>query len=283
MAKRALGKGLDALFTDAAETAASQEGVQNIPVGEIVSKGEQPRKEFDEARIEELSQSIMENGLIQPIVVRRVEGGYEIVVGERRYRAAKRAGLQDIPAIVKEFPEGKLFDIALIENIQREDLNPIEEAEAYRTILQRDTITQEELSKRVGKSRSYIANMVRILDLPDDIKEYVSRGTISVGQAKAILSLPGEEEQRRIAGRIMEEKLSVRDVERITKKDNVPRGTKSSEKKAVPQDPFVAEMEERLRTRYGTKVTIDYRKGRGTIKFAFYSDDDLERLVEGME
>jgi ParB family chromosome partitioning protein len=277
MAKKALGRGLDALFSDAVDTVSVRESVQNIPLEEIVSKGDQPRKEFHQEKIDELAHSIQGNGIIQPIVVRRSSSGYEIVVGERRLRAAKQAGLSEIPAIVKEFPDERLFDIALIENIQREDLNPIEEAQAYRTILERDTITQEELSRRVGKSRSYIANMVRILDLPDDIREHVSRGTISIGQAKAILSLQDEEEQRRVVERIIKEKLSVRDVEHITKRKAVPRGTGGS-----VRSPFVEDMEERLRARYGTKVTIDYRKGRGVIKIEFYSDEDLERIVDEM-
>jgi ParB family chromosome partitioning protein len=283
MAKRALGRGLDALFTDSSEAVSEQEAVQNVSLDEIVSKSDQPRKEFDEAKIDELARSIRGNGIIQPIVLRKCEDGYEIVVGERRFRAAKRAGLKEIPAIIKQLPDEKLFDLALVENIQREDLNPIEEAQAYRSILQRDTITQEELSKRVGKSRSYIANMVRILELPDDIKNHVSRGTISVGQAKAILSLRGKEEQRRMVDRIINEKLSVREVESITKGRDVPRGTEpagKSREKTLSQNPFVEDMEERLRTKYGTKVTIDYRKGRGAIKIAFYSDDDLERLFD---
>jgi len=152
---------------------------------------------------------------------------------------------------------------------------------AFRTILERDTITQEELSRRVGKSRSYIANMVRILDLPEDIRDHVSRGTISVGQAKAILALHDAVEQRRVVDRIVKEKLSVRDVERITKRKDVPRGTTASEgDRAVTA--FVADIEERLRTRYGTKVTIDYRKGKGVIKIEFYSDEDLERIIDEM-
>lgn len=281
MAKKALGRGLDALFSDALDTVSVRESVQNIPLEEIVSKGDQPRKEFDQEKIDELAHSIQGNGIIQPVVVRRSSSGYEIVVGERRLRAAKKAGLSEIPAIVKEFPDERIFDIALIENIQREDLNPIEEAQAYRTILERDTITQEELSRRVGKSRSYIANMVRILDLPDDIREHVSRGTISVGQAKAILSIHDEEEQRRVVERIIKEKLSVRDVERITKRKAVPRGTGGAVRDRR-STPFVEDMEERLRTRYGTKVTIDYRRGRGVIKIEFYSDEDLERIVDEM-
>jgi ParB family chromosome partitioning protein len=282
MAKRALGKGLDALFSGEGEQLPQEEGVQRIPLSRIVSNTDQPRKHFDDTTIEELADSIRGNGLIQPIVVRRIDNGYEIVVGERRYRAAQRAGLEEIPAIVKTLPDDKRFDIALIENLQREDLNPIEEAEAYRSILERDTITQAQLAARVGKSRSYIANMLRILDLPEEIKDHVSRGTISVGQAKAILALPDDKERRRIAERILKERLSVREVERITKLDDVPRGTKAVKIKSSSQNPYVDALEDRLRTRYGTKVTIDYHNGKGTIKLAFYSDEDLERLVDGM-
>ena len=280
MAKRALGKGLDALFSGEGGQLPQEEGVQRIPLSRIASNADQPRKHFDNNTIEGLADSIRGNGLIQPIVVRRVDDGYEIVVGERRFRAAQRAGLEEIPAIVKTFPEDKRFDIALIENLQREDLNPIEEAEAFRSILERDTITQEQLAARVGKSRSYIANMLRILELPEEVKDNVSRGTISVGQAKAILSLPDEEERRRIVERILKEGLSVREVERITKRDDVPRGTKIVRKKLSPQNPFVAALEDRLRTRYGTKVKIDYRNGRGVIRIEFYSNDDLDRIVE---
>jgi ParB family chromosome partitioning protein len=280
MAKRALGKGLDALFSGEGEQLPQEEGVQRIPLSRIVSNTDQPRKHFDDTTIEELADSIRKNGLIQPIVVRRIDNGYEIVVGERRYRAAQRAGLEEIPAIVKTLPDDKRFDIALIENLQREDLNPIEEAEAFRSILERDTITQEQLAARVGKSRSYIANMLRILDLPEEIKDHVSRGTISVGQAKAILSLPDDEERRRIVERILKERLSVREVERITKRDDVPRGTKAVKIKNSSQNPYVGALEDRLRARYGTKVTIDYRNGRGVIRIEFYSDDDLDRIME---
>ncbi|MBN2323154.1 MAG: ParB/RepB/Spo0J family partition protein [Spirochaetes bacterium] len=279
MAKRALGKGLDALFSDEGENPPHEE-VQRIPLSRIVSNADQPRKRFDERTIEELADSIKGNGLIQPVVVRRTNSGYEIVVGERRFRAARLAGLEEIPAIVKAFPDDKRFDIALIENLQREDLNPIEEAQAFRAILERDTITQERLAARVGKSRSYIANMLRILDLPEEIQAYVSRGTISVGQAKAILSIPDGEERSRIAARIVKERLSVREVERLTRRDDVPRGTKAAKNRGPSKNPYVAALEERLRTRYGTKVTIDYRNGRGVIRIEFYSDDDLDRIME---
>ena len=276
--KRALGKGLEALFSEPFESEIAEENVKNIPIDRIISKREQPRKAFDKDKIEELARSIRGNGIIQPIVVRISGQNYELVVGERRVRAAKRAGLLEIPAIVKDYPDNRAFDIALIENIQREDLNPIEEAIAYRIILERDMITQEELSKRLGKSRSYIANMIRILDLPDKIQMYVSRGTISVGQAKALLSLKNQEESLKLVERIINDKLSVREVERLTRHRDVPRGTKMSAK-----EPFIEELEEQLREKLGTKVVIDYRKGKGVIKIEFYTDDDLDRIVEELK
>jgi ParB family chromosome partitioning protein len=275
--KRALGKGLDALFSEPFKTEIEEESVKSIPLERIVSKREQPRREFDKDKIEELARSIQGNGIIQPVVVRRSGQNYELVVGERRVRAAKRVGFLEIPAIVKDYPDEKIFDIALIENIQREDLNPIEEADAYRIILERDLITQDELSKRIGKSRSYIANMIRILNLPDKIQMYVSRGTISVGQAKALLSLQNQEERLKLVERIIDEKLSVREVEKVTSRRDVPRGTKTSVK-----EPYIEELEEQLRVKFGTKVTIDYRKGKGVIKIEYYTDDDLDRIVEEM-
>jgi ParB family chromosome partitioning protein len=275
--KRALGKGLDALFSEPFKTEIEEESVKSIPLERIVSKREQPRREFDKDKIEELARSIQGNGIIQPVVVRRAGQNYELVVGERRVRAAKRVGFLEIPAIVKDYPDEKIFDIAPIENIQREDLNPIEEADAYRIILERDLITQDELSKRIGKSRSYIANMIRILNLPDKIQMYVSRGTISVGQAKALLSLQNQEERLKLVERIIDEKLSVREVEKVTSRRDVPRGTKTSVK-----EPYIEELEEQLRVKFGTKVTIDYRKGKGVIKIEYYTDDDLDRIVEEM-
>jgi ParB family chromosome partitioning protein len=180
-----------------------------------------------------------------------------------------------VPALVKEYSDDSVLELALIENIQREDLNPVEEAFAYKMILEKDRITQEELAKRVGKSRSYIANMVRILDLPEPVLENVSRGTISVGQAKALLSIDEETKKIALAQRIIKDGITVRDLERMTRNRNVPRGTAT---KTV--NPYVEELEEKLRDRLGTKVKIDYRKGRGTVKIEFYSDDELERILD---
>jgi ParB family chromosome partitioning protein len=272
--KKALGKGLDALITGIAEEEKGGGEIPLIPLDEINPGRLQPRKSFDSEKIRELAHSIRENGVIQPIVVRKGENGYEIIIGERRYRAAREAGLKEIPAILRDYSDEKSLELALIENVQREDLNPIEEARAYRLIIEREMVTQEELGKRIGKSRSYIANMMRLLDLPDKVQQHVSRGTISVGQAKAIASFDKPADQEALVQRILRENLTVRDVEKITRK-NVPRGTIQKKK-----EPHIEEIEDGLRSKLGTKVSVDYRSGKGTIKIEFYSDEDLERIIE---
>jgi len=274
MGKKALGKGLDALISGSFESEVVQESIQYIKIDNIVRNPYQPRKSFDSEKIEELAQSIRENGLIQPIVVRSYQDKYELIVGERRVLAAKRANLSEIPAVIKDYSEEKLLELALIENLQREDLNPIEEALAYKLILERDRITQDELAKRIGKSRSYIANMLRILELPEHIRENVSRGTISVGQAKALLAIDDKGERERLVKRILSEKITVRELERVSRKKNVPRGTQ--------KEPYIDEIEGRLREKFGTKVTVDYRNGKGVIKIDFYSNDELDRIIEEM-
>jgi len=275
MGKKALGKGLDALISGGYESEDAGEYVRLISVEEIVSNRFQPRKSFESEKIRELAQSIKENGMIQPIVVRKNGAQYEVIVGERRVRAAKEAELSVIPALVKEYSDDRLLELALIENIQREDLNPVEEAHAYKMIMEKERVTQEELASRIGKSRSYIANMVRILELPDPVLENVSRGTISVGQAKVLLSVDEETQKILLARRIIKEGITVRELENITRKRNVPRGTPTK-----ARDPHVEDLEEKLRERLGTKVKIDYRKGKGVIKIEFYSDDELERILE---
>jgi len=275
MGKKALGKGLDALISGGYESEDAGEYVRLISVEEIVSNRFQPRKSFESEKIRELAQSIKENGMIQPIVVRKNGAQYEVIVGERRVRAAKEAELSVIPALVKEYSDDRLLELALIENIQREDLNPVEEAHAYKMIMEKERVTQEELASRIGKSRSYIANMVRILELPESVLENVSRGTISVGQAKVLLSVDEETQKILLARRIIKDGITVRELENITRKRNVPRGTPTK-----ARDPHVEDLEEKLRERLGTKVKIDYRKGKGVIKIEFYSDDELERILE---
>ena len=277
MGKKALGKGLDALISSALGSEIARESIQYIKIKDLIPNRFQPRKSFDNEKINELAQSIKENGLIQPIVVRSDNDKYEVIVGERRVRAAKLAHLSEIPAVIKDYSEEKLIELALIENIQREDINPIEEGLAYKMILERDRITQEELSKRIGKSRSYIANMIRILELPKIIQDNVSRGTISVGQAKALLAINNKSEQEDLAKRIISENITVRELEGITRRKSVPRRTKGKEK-----DPFIDEIEEKLRVKFGTKVIIDYHEGRGSIKIEFYSNDELDRILGTM-
>ncbi|MBA7656559.1 Stage 0 sporulation protein J [subsurface metagenome] len=277
MGKKVLGKGLDALISGALGSEIAKESIQYIKIEDLIPNRFQPRKSFDNEKINELAQSIKENGLIQPIVVRSDNDKYEVIVGERRVRAAKRAHLSEIPAVIKDYSEEKLIELALIENIQREDINPIEEGLAYKMILERDRITQEELSKRIGKSRSYIANMLRILELSKIIQDNVSRGTISVGQAKALLAINNKSEQEDLAKRIISENITVRELEGITRRKSVPRGTKGKEK-----DPFIDEIEEKLRVKFGTKVIIDYHEGKGSIKIEFYSNDELDRILGTM-
>lgn len=277
MGKKVLGKGLDALISGALGSDIAKESIQYIKIEDLIPNRFQPRKSFDNEKINELAQSIKENGLIQPIVVRSDNDKYEVIVGERRVRAAKLADLSEIPAVIKDYSEEKLIELALIENIQREDINPIEEGLAYKMILERDRITQEELSKRIGKSRSYIANIIRILELPKIIQDNVSRGTISVGQAKALLAINNKSGQEDLAKRIISENITVRELEGITRRKSVPRGTKGKEK-----DPFIDEIEEKLRVKFGTKVIIDYHEGRGSIKIEFYSSDELDRILGTM-
>ncbi len=274
MGKKALGKGLQALISSEA-LGEEGEAIRNIALSKIKSNRYQPRKSFNEESLNELAESIKKHGVIQPIVVKAEGGNFEVIVGERRLRAAKIAGFSEIPAVVKEYRDDELLEIALIENIQRKDLNPIEEAMAYKMILERQNITQEELSKRVGKSRSYIANMVRLLELPEEVKEGVSRGTISVGQAKALLGIKDQSKLLEMYRRIEKEGMSVREVEHAVRK-NVSRGTFQSQKK----EPFIEDFENRLREKLGTKVVINYKNGRGWINIEFYSNEDLERIIE---
>lgn len=292
MGKKALGKGLDALINDESEIKVSE--IAEIDIEKIVPNRDQPRKSFDKQEIHELAESIRENGIIQPIILRAKDEVYEIVVGERRFRAAKEAGLKKVPAIIKEYSESRLLEIALIENIQRKDLNPLEEALAFKTIIDRDTITQEELSKRVGRSRSYIANMIRLLELPDEIKKFVSRGTITVGHAKAIMALNEKEKQVEIAKKVAEEGLSVRETEYLIREvnasrndlANVPRGTANDSKEMVTaqggKSIYIKELEEKLISTLGTRVKIRYSRGKGAIIINFFSDEELDRLLEDL-
>lgn len=274
----ALGRGLSALIPDA-PVAAPAHGERSLDVDiDLLRPNKfQPRTQMDEGKIEELSRSIRANGIIQPIVVRQVEGGrYEIIAGERRWRASQRAGLLKVPVVVRDIPEDRLLAAALIENIQREDLNPMEEAQAYRRLGEEFHLTQEQIADAVGKDRSSVANYMRLLKLPHEIRENVSAGTLSMGHARAILSLGDEAAQLRVSREVVSKNLSVRDTEVLVKKATAP----AEKKPESPKDVHTRAAEERLRFALGTRVQI-LRKGKGgKIEIEFTSEDELQRLFE---
>jgi len=268
--KRRLGRGLSALIPDADE----EDGVREVELGLIKPNPYQPRTEFDDQKLEELARSIEEHGVIQPIIVRKKDGGYELVAGERRWRAAKKAGIRKIPAIVKEYSDGQMLEIALLENLQREDLNPIEEATAYKQLIEDLGITQETLSKRIGKSRSVIANSIRLLNLPEEIQNLLAKGKITTGHARALLSLDNEEEQKQMAQKILERDLTVREIEKLVKKP------KKQNKLSKKTNPLIIHLEDILKQFFGTKVKVRSGKNKGKIEIEYYSEEDLERILE---
>ncbi len=274
MTKRGLGRGLGAFFAPS-----DDEPRAEIPVTEIVPNRFQPRRTFDEAALNELAQSIKQHGVIQPILVRRTPTGYELVAGERRWRAAQKAGLAVIPAVVREYTDGEMTEIALIENLQRENLNPIEEATAYKRLMEEFSLTQEDVARKIGRSRSLIANTVRLLNLAPAVQDHVSRGTLTMGQVRPLLALEDPELQIEAAESIIEEELSARDAEELVRRlVNAPRIKKA--KKAEKREIFLAEAEERLKMALGTQVKIKQGKMKSKIEIEFYSADDLERLIE---
>lgn len=280
MAKR-LGRGLDALIPSL--EVAEDDYVLHIALEEIRPNPYQPRKTFEEETIRDLSHSIQEHGVIQPIIVRKSIKGYEIIAGERRFRASKVAGLKTIPAVVKSFTELQVMEIALIENLQREDLNAMEIAHAYEGLMDRFKLTQEELSKKVGKSRPHVTNFLRLLHLPDNVQEYVSRGTLSMGHARALLGVKKPKLVNHLSKACIEEGWSVRHLEEMVKKieEKEERATHGSKDKAIPKETGVAlkEMEETLQYYLGTSVKINKRNKKGTIEITFFNDEDLQRIA----
>ncbi|UAL52319.1 ParB/RepB/Spo0J family partition protein [Metabacillus dongyingensis] len=277
---KGLGKGINALFTNM--EVSNDETLQEIKIKDLRPNPYQPRKTFLPGAIEELKESILQHGILQPIIVRKSIKGYEIVVGERRFRAAKAAGLHVVPAVIRELTDQQMMELALLENLQREDLSPIEEAGAYQSLLDHLHITQEELAKRLGKSRPHIANHLRLLSLPDTIQTLISEGKISMGHGRTLLGLKKKDKLKALADKIMIEQLNVRQVELLVQQlnENVPRETK---KKAVSQDIFIKERESYLREYFGTSVTIKQQKKKGKIEIEFFSKEDLERILELLE
>ncbi|MEH6905285.1 ParB/RepB/Spo0J family partition protein [Neobacillus drentensis] len=272
---KGLGKGLNAFFSDEG----NEESVQEIKLTELRPNPYQPRKTFQQETIDELKESIIEHGILQPIVVRKSIRGFEIVVGERRFRAAKEAKLETIPAVVRDLSEQQMMELAVLENLQREDLNPIEEGLAYQMLMEKLKLTQEEVAKRLGKSRPHIANHVRLLSLPPNIQEFISTGKISMGHGRALLGLREKAKIPAVVEKIIKEALSVRQLEKLIQhlNENVPRETKKPEKK---KDVFIQEREHVLRERFGTSVNIKQNKNKGKIEIEFFSQEDLERILE---
>ena len=284
---RGLGKGLEALFNDveinthdAGNDTANQEGILFLDINDIKPNTKQPRKYFSDEKIDELARSIETHGIIQPIMVRPSGEGYEIVAGERRWRAARRASLKQVPCIVRELSEEQNMLVSIIENMQREDLNPMEEAEALNQMITRFGLTQEEVSKSVGKSRPYITNALRLLKLPAEIQEMVVQGDLSNGHARAIAGVKEEKKQLHIAHRIVNDGLSVRETEALANKENAGSDRKPAKAKARAKNREITDMEEELKTALGTKVAINYGTRRGKIEIEYYSREELERLLE---
>lgn len=275
-----LGKGLDALFADI-DTAAPDEpvktaaGVETIGIDEIKPNAAQPRKTFDKDKLEDMAASIKEHGIIQPIIVRPAGKGYEIVAGERRYRAARAAGLKEVPCIVRELTDRENMLFAIIENMQREDLNPIEEAEGLHSMAETYNLTQEEISKSIGKSRPYITNSLRLLNLEPAVLEMVRKGDLSAGHGRTLLGCADAAKQLQLAKRTVKEGLSVRTLEALV-------SGKPLRKKARPRakDPNIAAIEEELKRSLGTKVRLTNNGKKGKIEIDYYSLDELDRLLE---
>lgn len=280
MAKR-LGRGLDSLIPGLEIDGGDI--VKEIPLDQLRPNPYQPRREFDPDSLNELALSIKEHGVIQPILVRKSLKGYDIIAGERRFRAAQLAGLTSIPAVERRFNEEQMMEIALIENLQREDLNPIEIAEAYQKIMDRFRLTQEELAKRMGKSRSLVANFLRLLNLPEEIKNHVSRGTISMGHAKTLVALGDPKVQMELVKETIEKGLSVRELEDRVQRLGGRKEKPNQPKRKRENDLYYRGIEERLREYFGTSVTVHPGKKKGKIEIMFLSNQDLERILEKIE
>ena len=276
MNRKALGRGLGALLSSDSTIDLGAEP-SDVDIDSIVPGPMQPRTHFDEASLASLADSIRTHGIVQPLLVRRRDGGYELIAGERRWRAAKLAGIARVPVVVKEVPDDSLLEIALIENIQRENLNPIEEAQAYKKLIETVGLTQESLASRVGRDRSYITNYLRILRLPDDVQQLVKDGRLSTGHARALLALEQVDLQRRIARQIIDGGLSVRATEQLVQKASEDKPSRRSAPQAI--DPNIKAAETKLRRTLGTQVKIlQAADGRGRVEISFFNTQDLDRI-----
>ena len=297
MAARGLGKGLDALIPESLGSVSSKkaepktrqekteklEGETIVNITKVEPNREQPRKNFDEDALEELAESIKQFGLLQPILVQDRKSYYEIIAGERRWRAAKKAGLKEVPVIIKNLTDQEIVEISLIENIQREDLNPIEEAQAYKRLLTEFNLKQDEVADRVSKSRTAVTNSMRLLKLCDEVQQMIINGMISTGHARALIGIEDPEEQYNTAQKIFDEKLSVRDVEKLVKNIGKPSTTKLRKPNETDKslEIIYQDIEDRLKEKLSTKVSISGKgNGAGKIEIEFYNHDDLDKLVD---
>lgn len=275
--KRGLGKGLSALI---GEEKVNREEIKDIEIDNIHPREDQPRRDFGEEGLRELSLSIKNHGVIQPILVRRQGGKYEIIAGERRYRASRLAGINKIPCIIIDGDEEKVSKLALIENIQREDLNPIEEALSYKSLIDEYNIRQDELANSLGKSRSYISNIIRLLKLEDGVIDEIYKGNLSMGHGKILLGIKDKEIQLEMCKKIIKDKLSVRETEDIIKKSKERSDKKDGKKNIKNKDIYILELEEKLMENLGTRVNLNMNKKRKKIEIEFYTDEDLERILD---
>ena len=291
MAARGLGKGLDALIPNVSADTKKNDNVSGstaekeyetlVKITKVEPNREQPRKNFDEAALQELADSIKQFGLLQPILVQDRKTYYEIIAGERRWRAAKLAGLKEVPVIIRDYTDQEIVEISLIENIQREDLNPIEEALAYKRLLTEFNLKQEEVAERVSKSRTAVTNSMRLLKLCDEVQQMIINDEISTGHARALITIEDQKQQYEIAQKIFNDKLSVRDVEKLVKNLNKPEKPKKKAAEDSSLDVVYQDVEEKLKRTLGTKVSIEPKgNGAGKIEIEFYTHDDLDRIID---
>ena len=291
--KNGLGKGLDSLIpanksvkSSSSSASSTEKKEDDLKTGEtllninmVEPNRKQPRKNFEEDALDELAESIKQHGILQPLLVRKNKDYYEIIAGERRWRAAKRAKLKEVPVIVKDYTEQEIVEIGLIENIQRENLNPIEEAMAFKRLLTEFSLKQDEVAERVSKSRTTVTNSMRLLKLDERVQQMIVDDMISTGHARTLLAIEDHEEQYNLANKIFDEKLSVRETEKLIKELKNPK--KEKEKKVIEHDFIYKDLEERMKTVMGTKVHVNPKtKGKGKIEIEYYSDEELERIFE---
>ncbi|AEY64303.1 ParB/RepB/Spo0J family partition protein [Clostridium sp. BNL1100] len=276
MIKKGLGKGLGALISN--ESLGEESGILQLRINELEPNIGQPRKNFDDEKLIQLAESIKQHGIIQPIIVKKEDNTYTIIAGERRWRAAKLAGLADVPVIVKDFSNKQTMEVALIENLQREDLNPIEEAEAFLHLMDEYNLTQEQIAATIGKSRPSIANSLRLLGLTNEVRKFIISGELTSGHARTLVIIQDKELQQKAAEFIIENKLSVRETENYVKK--LCKGDNKDRKKTEVNNPELIDVENKLKNILGTRVKLQSKNNKGKITIEYYSNDELERLLD---